>query len=88
MGNGKDMSFVKRHLNESGENYFVHLYFTIKMSWALAYTAVTLLIHGLLPFVFTRTASTQVKKISTIFEKRVEQIQRKNSGNVNYAEAI
>lgn len=87
-GHGKGMSIFTKHLNESGENYFEHFYFTARMSWALFYTAVTLLIHGLLPFLLTKGASTRVKKISRIFEVRVEQIQRKNSGNVNYAEAI
>lgn len=79
---------LKRHLNESGESYFVHLYFTLRMSWSLFYTAVTLLTHGLLPFTFSKTASNQVKRISKVFENRVEQIQRKNSGYVNHAEAI
>lgn len=80
--------FLFKHLQESGEGYFGHLAFTLKTAFALLVTAIILLIHGLLPFTFTQTASKRVAKLSKIFENRVQHIFKKNDGVVNYAEAI
>jgi hypothetical protein len=73
--------FVVKHLDEAGENYFQHLLFTLKMFFQTIFAALILLIHGFLPFIFTRTASKRFEKIDNIFQERVRKLdQDKLSG--------
>ena len=45
------------HLESAGETYFEHLWFTAKMSGRFAFVSSAIMIHGLFPFLCTRTAS-------------------------------
>lgn len=59
----KQDSFLTQHLHDANESYFEHLGFTIKFAFTLIIVAVIALIHGLMPFVFTHTASTMLCKL-------------------------
>lgn len=59
----KQDSFLTQHLHDANESYFEHLGFTIKFAATLVVVAVIALIHGLMPFLFTHTASTMLCKL-------------------------
>ena len=59
------------HPNQAGETYLQHLWFTTKMAMRFLYISIVLLIHGLIPFTFTRTASQQTEKIYLIMKSRI-----------------
>ncbi len=58
------------HPELAGETYFEHLWFSAKMTVRLLYTAFALLLHGILPFICTHTASNQIDKINAILAAR------------------
>lgn len=58
------------HCHEAGETYFEHLGFTIKTSATLLFSGFALFIHGLLPFLFTTTASANIKKLNATITAR------------------
>jgi hypothetical protein len=58
------------HPAEVEENYFEHLLFTLGMAFRLIYAGVALIIHGIFPFLFTRTASHHVMALYGIMRKR------------------
>ncbi len=64
-------SLVRPHLEEAGESYRQHLWFTVKISAQLLFTGVVLLIHGVAPFLFTRTASKRLEAIYAIMKSRI-----------------
>jgi len=49
------------HPNATGESYLQHLWFTITMAARFFYAMTVLMIHGLLPFLLVRAASSQSK---------------------------
>ena len=59
------------HPAEIGESYFVHWCSSMKMTARLAYATVALFIHGMFPFLFTRTASSQMREIYAIMFSRL-----------------
>ncbi len=73
----KFYKYLKHHLEEADENYFQHLRFTFTMFWSIFVTSIILLIHGILPFVFTRTSSERVKNIHKIFDQRIKNLESK-----------
>lgn len=50
-------TFLSQHLHDANESYFQHLGFTIRVAVKLVLIAVVALLHGLMPFLFTHTAS-------------------------------
>lgn len=56
-------SFLTQHLRDANESYFAHLGFTIRFAATLIVTAAIALVHGLMPFLFTHTASTMLCKL-------------------------
>ena len=50
------------HLKDMKENYFVHLFEALVVVFSLLKAAVACLIHAFLPFVFTTTASSTIRK--------------------------
>ena len=64
------------HPQATGESYGEHLLFTTKMTGRLLYSSAVLMIHGLLPFLCTRTASQQIEKIYAIMRGRIPQSRR------------
>ena len=64
------------HPEETGETYPEHLWFTTKMSFRFLYTTVVILIHGILPFLLTRTASVQIEQVYRIMKTRIPKNRR------------
>lgn len=64
------------HPQDTGETYTEHLWFTITMTGRLFYSSVVLLVHGIFPFLCTRTASMQIEKIYAIMRSRIPQHRR------------
>ena len=58
------------HPHETGETYLQHLLFTTKMSGRFLYIAFAIMVHGIVPFLFTRTASQQIELIYGIIKAR------------------
>jgi hypothetical protein len=52
-----------RHLEEVKENYFKHLIEASLISLSLIAASLACFIHAILPFAFTKTASTIMRKI-------------------------
>ena len=59
------------HPEDAGETYLQHLWFTFKLSLRFAYVTLVILIHGLLPFIFTQTTSAQIEKVYAIMKSRI-----------------
>lgn len=59
------------HPAEVGESYLSHLWFTLKTACLLAGCAVVLVIHGLLPFLFVRTASSAIERLWDCMKGRI-----------------
>lgn len=64
------------HPKETGETYIKHLWFTVKMTSRMVFTALLLFIHGMFPFLFTRAASTQFEKMYQILRSRIPEARR------------
>lgn len=58
-----DKSPLTRHLAETGETYFQHMKFTMSVAGQLLLAGMAVVIHGLLPFLFTNTASRMIDRI-------------------------
>ena len=65
------------HLKEADETYSQHLLFTVRLGTYILVTALILLVHGLLPFTFTRTASSRIEKIYLKLKSRIKEDRRK-----------
>lgn len=59
------------HLEEADESYGIHLLFTLRLSSYIFITAFVLLIHGLLPFTFTKTAGRRIEKMYLTLKSRI-----------------
>lgn len=64
------------HPRQTGESFFQHLCFTVKMASRLFYSALVLTVHGMFPFLFTRTASTEIEAIYAMMRARIPQSRR------------
>lgn len=64
------------HPHETGETYFQHLWFTVKMGLRFIYVSVVLILHGLFPFIFVKTASSQIERIYRIMKSRIPKHRR------------
>ena len=59
------------HPEATGETYLQHLWFTFTMAMRFLYTSTAILLHGLFPFLCTRTASAQIERIYAIMKSRI-----------------
>ncbi len=66
----KKTNFFNRHLVETGENYFEHFLFAFATSMWILLTGVILVIHAFFPFLFRVTASSSIRKVSEVMQKR------------------
>jgi hypothetical protein len=78
----KRTNFINRHLVETGENYFEHLLFAFVISMWLLLTSVILLCHTIFPFIFTFTASNNIKKINEVMQKRAQKLLEKRNSEI------
>ena len=67
----KKTNFFTRHLEESGEGYLEHFLFTFSTAIWLLITGLVLLCHAIFPFTFVFVASSNVKKINQVMQKRI-----------------
>lgn len=58
------------HLREVGESYGQHLWQTVKYAFLFVGLATIILIHGLVPFILTNTASNKIKSLNEEFTNR------------------
>lgn len=63
-------NFFNCHLVETGENYFEHFLFAFAMALWILLTGIILLCHAFFPFLFRVTASSSVKKVYEVMQKR------------------
>ncbi len=63
-------SFLTKHLHDANEGYFEHLGFTLRVGGTLIAIAVVAVIHGLMPFLCTHTASNMLCKLTTEMKAR------------------
>ena len=68
---------IAEHLKESGETYFEHLMWTMIMSMRIFYVAIVLLIHGIFPFLLTKSASKRIEQVYLIFKARIGKLRVK-----------
>lgn len=64
------------HPHDTGETYWQHLWFTSTMAARIFYAQLVLMIHGLFPFLLTRTASSQIEIIYRIMKTRIPKSRR------------
>lgn len=69
-----------KHLEDAGEGYFEHFSYTIKMALRIIVTGIIILLHGIFPFLLTKTASARIEWIylslkSRIGKARLEEIE-------------
>lgn len=76
----KRTNFFNRHLIETGENYFEHFLFAFIVSMWLFLTSIVLLCHTICPFIFQITASSNVKKINEVMQKRAQKLMDRRNG--------
>lgn len=67
-------SFLK-HPRDAGETYASHLWFTARMSLWFLLISLAIILHGIFPFLFTTTASSEIRKINAILKRRVSATQ-------------
>lgn len=63
-------SFLTKHLRDANESYFEHLGFTLRVGGTLIAIAVMAVIHGLMPFLCTHTASNMLCKLTAEMQAR------------------
>jgi hypothetical protein len=71
-------SFFTRHLRDADERYFEHLAFTLKVGGTLVVIACVVVIHGLLPFLFTHTGSRMLDRLNADMAARRAHCQAKS----------
>lgn len=59
-----------QHPSEAGETYLQHLRFTLFLSARSLLVGMVILVHGLFPFLFTRTASAHIGQLYLIMRAR------------------
>ena len=64
------------HPHDAGETYLEHLWFTTRMSARFFYTTLVMMLHGLFPFLLTRTASNEIEAIYRIMKTRIPKSRR------------
>jgi Family of unknown function (DUF6356) len=71
------------HPAEIGETYFQHLRFTAGMSLRFLLLSLTIVIHGLFPFLFTTTAGRHVERIYAEMKSRIPDDRQSRTGRMH-----
>ena len=64
------INIFTKHPKEVGETYFEHMFNAVRFSLTFLLLFVVALIHSILPFLFTRTASCVVQEMAKHMEDR------------------
>ena len=59
-----------KHPQEVGETYLEHLFNAVRFAFTFLLLFVVALIHSILPFLFTKTASCVIQEMARHIEKR------------------
>ena len=59
----------KNHLNEINETYIQHMGVAFKIGITMLLTGIICLIHGLIPGLFKKTASSQIIKMHEVISR-------------------
>ena len=60
----------QNHLKNTDENYFQHMSAALKISIQLFIGSIMAIIHALVPSLFTTSASSKIKQLNQLIEKR------------------
>jgi hypothetical protein len=77
----KKINFFNRHLNQTGENYFEHFLFAFSAAIWIGAVSIFLFCHAIFPFAFTLTASSNIKKINEVMQKRLAMLLARRQEN-------
>lgn len=72
------------HPELTGETYLQHLWFTVKMGLRFVMVAIVLILHGIFPFIFVKTASKQIEIIYGIMKSRIPKKRREELDLLTY----
>ena len=64
------MNIFTKHPKEVGETYLEHLFNAVRYAFTFLLLFVVALIHSILPFLFTKTASCVVQEMAKHMEER------------------
>ena len=64
------MNIFTKHPKEVGETYLEHMFNAVRFSLTFLLLFVVALIHSILPFLFTKTASCVVQEMAKHMEER------------------
>ncbi|MFZ4124914.1 MAG: DUF6356 family protein [Rickettsiales bacterium] len=59
------------HPKATGETYLEHLWFTLRMSGRMLWAGIAILLHGIFPFLFTKTGSNEITALYAIMKNRI-----------------
>jgi len=59
-----------KHLKEVGETYFQHMWASFRYSLTFLLLVFVAMVHAILPFVFTKTASCIIQEMSAHIKER------------------
>lgn len=71
------------HPHDTGETYWQHLWFTTTMSARFLCTTIVIMIHGIFPFLLTRTASDQIEATYRTMKSRIPKSRREQIDNTD-----
>jgi hypothetical protein len=86
---GEEVKHVfTEHPHATGETYLEHLWFTLRMSGRMLWASFAILIHGIFPFLFTKTGSNEILALYTIMKNRIPASKLLESYEQDYASHI
>ena len=60
-----------KHLKETGESYFEHMFFSLCYAFLFFFTTVAMVVHALIPFMFDKRASMTCTSVQNSIKRRV-----------------
>jgi hypothetical protein len=73
----KKSNLFNHHLRETNENYFEHFTFVFGIGVWIVLAGLILIIHAIIPFILTKAASTSIKKINEVLQKRRDDLSKR-----------
>jgi len=77
---GVEKAFTE-HPETTGETYFQHLRYTVKMAGRFLYSGIVIVVHGVFPFLYVRTASNQIELVYRNMKIRIPTQRREEIDN-------
>ena len=68
------------HLDAVGEDYRAHRRFASAVGWSMVAAGLACIVHGLLPALFTDTASRTIRRLHDVIERREAHAPPRGSG--------